>query len=156
MRQPRIVVHGDRALMSTLAELGRTFGGAALDASMRKGLTIVRNQAKTNLVANRSVHRPVLIKSFRTAKDAGRHRHQPRFRLGFVSGGRSIAHLVEFGTRPHYQPRRGVMHPGARPKPFVRPAFDTQGPRAMDMILKDLRTQIIRKAAALRARNMRR
>ena len=33
------------------------------------------------------------------------------------------AHLVEFGTDPHWQPKRGVMHPGARPFPFLTPAF---------------------------------
>lgn len=37
------------------------------------------------------------------------------------------AHLVEFGTDPHWQPKRGVMHPGARPFPFLTPAFhDTE------------------------------
>ena len=49
------------------------------------------------------------------------------------------AHLVEFGTRPHAlgsgaklarkngKPgthQRGVMHPGSRPSPFLRPALD--------------------------------
>lgn len=33
------------------------------------------------------------------------------------------AHLVEFGTAPHFQPGRGVMHPGAAPKPFLTPAY---------------------------------
>jgi hypothetical protein len=33
------------------------------------------------------------------------------------------AHLVEFGTAPHYQPGRGVMHPGTPPRPFLAPAF---------------------------------
>lgn len=33
------------------------------------------------------------------------------------------AHLVEFGTDPHWQPKRGIMHPGARPFPFLTPAF---------------------------------
>lgn len=38
----------------------------------------------------------------------------------------SVGHLVEFGTAPHWQPNRfgGTMHPGARPKPFMRPAYD--------------------------------
>jgi len=34
-----------------------------------------------------------------------------------------IAHLVEFGTDPHWQPRRMRMHPGAKPFPFLTPAF---------------------------------
>lgn len=38
----------------------------------------------------------------------------------------SVGHLVEFGTAPHWQPNRfgGTMHPGARAKPFMRPAYD--------------------------------
>lgn len=35
---------------------------------------------------------------------------------------RSIGHLVEYGTRPHEQPRRGILHPGATPRPFFRSA----------------------------------
>jgi HK97 gp10 family phage protein len=33
------------------------------------------------------------------------------------------AHLLEFGTAPHYQPGRGVVHPGSRPEPFLTPAY---------------------------------
>lgn len=33
------------------------------------------------------------------------------------------AHLDEFGTAPHYQPGRGVVHPGQRPTPFLTPAY---------------------------------
>lgn len=38
----------------------------------------------------------------------------------------SVGHLVEFGTAPHYQPNRngGQWHPGARPYPFMRPAYE--------------------------------
>lgn len=35
----------------------------------------------------------------------------------------SYAHLLEFGTAPHYQPGRGVTHPGSRPFPFLTPAY---------------------------------
>lgn len=56
---------------------------------------------------------------------------------------RSVAHLVEFGTRPHNISakfrgwlsflnifRKEVRHPGARPKPFMRPALDAQAAAA--------------------------
>ncbi|WP_147377676.1 HK97 gp10 family phage protein [Mesorhizobium waimense] len=33
------------------------------------------------------------------------------------------AHLIEFGTAPHYQPERGAVHPGTRPMPFLTPAY---------------------------------
>lgn len=56
---------------------------------------------------------------------------------------RSIAHLVEFGTHAHFIVARdggwmsfggifakSVAHPGARPKPFMRPALDSQASAA--------------------------
>lgn len=57
---------------------------------------------------------------------------------------RSIAHLVEFGTKAHNIAaqvggwlsfmgifRKEVAHPGARPKPFMRPALDGQAQAAV-------------------------
>lgn len=46
--------------------------------------------------------------------------------VAFKGRARGLAHLVEFGTAPHLQPRRRTMHPGAAPKPFIRPAFESQ------------------------------
>jgi HK97 gp10 family phage protein len=37
--------------------------------------------------------------------------------------GIKTAHFVEFGTDPHWQPRRRRMHPGAQPFPFLTPAY---------------------------------
>lgn len=57
-----------------------------------------------------------------------------------------IASWVEFGTKAHPIPKRGVVgtilsiggrffksvqHPGARPKPFLRPALDSQAQAAV-------------------------
>ena len=56
---------------------------------------------------------------------------------------RFIAHLVEFGTRAHNIAarkvwlsfggifRKEVAHPGARPRPFMRPALDGQAQAAV-------------------------
>lgn len=57
---------------------------------------------------------------------------------------RFVAHLVEFGTKPHNISARveswlsfggifakSVAHPGARPKPFMRPALDGQAQAAV-------------------------
>lgn len=43
--------------------------------------------------------------------------------VGASGKGIAKAHLVEFGTDPHYQPRRKVWHPGAKPFPYLTPAF---------------------------------
>lgn len=46
--------------------------------------------------------------------------------LGARRRARKIAHLLEFGTAPHFQPnfRGGFFHPGAKAKPFMTPAFE--------------------------------
>lgn len=47
--------------------------------------------------------------------------------MSFSRRARKLAHLVEFGTAPHYQPnfKGGWQHPGSRAKPFARPAFES-------------------------------
>jgi hypothetical protein len=63
--------------------------------------------------------------------------------VSFVRRARKIAHLVEFGTAPHEQPRRGIMHPGARPKPFFRPAFEGNKGVALSRLGSGLRSLLI-------------
>lgn len=68
------------------------------------------------------------------------------------------ARFVEFGTAAHYIRAksakgltlngavfRGVMHPGARPKPFMRPAFDTQHVRAVEAAREYIRGRLASK-----------
>lgn len=57
------------------------------------------------------------------------------------------AHLVEKGTRP----RAG--HPGSKPKPFLRPAFDSNKSRALDAAAevfgRELQAEIEKQSARL-------
>ena len=53
--------------------------------------------------------------------------------VAFTKRARKIAHLVEFGTAPHDQPRRGIRHPGARPNPFFRRAFEAKKQTVLDI-----------------------
>ena len=161
MARPVMNIRGERELRAALLELGRTFGGPALDASMRKGMTVFRKSARANLLINRSLGaftppQRRLISNLFTEKAKGRKRSNPKFYLGGRNRGKKIAHLVEFGTAPHFQPKRNRMHPGARARPFMRPAFDSNGDQVLDFIMKDLRGQVIKQAARLRARNKRR
>ncbi len=49
---------------------------------------------------------------------------------------RNYAHLVEYGTRAHFLGSSSStghkMHPGARPKPFLRPAWDAKREAAVN------------------------
>lgn len=48
------------------------------------------------------------------------------FWISLANRARLIGHLVEFGTAPHFQPRRNRMHPGARPFPFFTPGYESE------------------------------
>ena len=45
-------------------------------------------------------------------------------------------HLVEFGTKPHRV--RNFQHPGSRKQPVMRPAVDTKGDQAVDVMVSEL------------------
>lgn len=71
---------------------------------------------------------------------------------------RSYAHFVEHGTRPHAVGKgsiarqwkrstrevvqKGGMHPGARPRPFMRPAFEAKKFEAFQQIVKVFRREL--------------
>lgn len=63
------------------------------------------------------------------------------------------AHLVEFGTRPHWIPiakdrsgKKGWQHPGSQKHPFMRPAFDAKAPSVLSRVQSDL-IKAVEKAA---------
>ncbi len=65
---------------------------------------------------------------------------------------RSTAHLVEFGTKPHAYKKRAGMHPGARAKPFMRPAMDAKGAAAIAKFGEVVGAEIDKEAAKLAAK----
>lgn len=60
-----------------------------------------------------------------------------------TKGGADVyyANWVEYGTRPHMNGARG-HHPGARPKPFMRPALDTEAQRAVIAVGNYMRNRL--------------
>lgn len=78
--------------------------------------------AKRNLKAQGSYKRGVLYRSMRIRKLKS-STSVSNWVVAATGRGIGIAHLVEGGTRPHWQPKRGVMHPGAKAYPFLEPAF---------------------------------
>lgn len=57
-------------------------------------------------------------------------------------------HLVEFGTKPHKIKigKITINHPGAKKQPFMRPAFDAQGDKSVDVITTQLRDAVEKEA----------
>jgi len=81
-----------------------------------------------------------------------------RFSIG-TSKKAKHAHLVELGTDAHYiptprgspftgpGPNSGINHPGSRPYPFLRPAFNEGRSQALRNVAKNLQRVIKREAA---------
>lgn len=76
---------------------------------------------------------------------------------------RSYAHFPEFGTRPHrvgkisMEPgaeRSGGEHPGSRPQPFMRPAFDTKADEALRTVRLVIARELERELVKLRTQRM--
>lgn len=108
----------------------------------RKALQPMLRDAKANLRKNRSYHRGVLFRSMKIrALKAGTAMAQ--WVIAPTGRGVGIAHLVEAGTRAHWQPKRGVMHPGARPFPFLEPAFFANDDVAVAIMAKELGAGLI-------------
>lgn len=113
---------------------------------------IERNVLRGSLRAGMNVVKPVAQSSIHSVSGALAKglKVGTRARGGTVTANlratgphRYIAHLVEFGTRPHRIAAKGkslffggvfaksVDHPGARAKPFLRPALDGQAQAAV-------------------------
>jgi HK97 gp10 family phage protein len=76
------------------------------------------------------------------------------------------AHLVEFGTAPHTIIakrakalavgsgfRRRVNHPGTSPRPFMRPAFDSQVGNAKRKMVSEFKIGLAREAKRVRSKS---
>lgn len=117
-----------------------------VSAASRKALTPMLRKTKANLKAQGSYHRGVLSRSMRIRKLKS-STSVSNWVIAATGRGIGIAHLVEGGTRPHWQPKRGVMHPGAKAKPFLEPAFFDHDDDAVRIMAMELGAGMVRYAA---------
>jgi HK97 gp10 family phage protein len=134
----------DRELQQQLKKLDRSVGIEVLKKAARAGARPILNEAKARV--------PV---------DSGELRGSLglRQKTGYAWVDVSVvaraphAHLVEFGTAPHrvgkgsdsrklFGKKRGRLHPGAKPQPFMRPAFDNKAAEAVAKVGEVLRRKI--------------
>lgn len=57
------------------------------------------------------------------------------------------AHLIEAGVRPHWQPKRGILHPGHQAWPFLEPAFFAHDDDVIRIMAKEFGAELIRYAS---------
>jgi len=145
-------VRGDKELARAFRSLAAAVTPAVRKKARQKGLRVVQMDAKDRLALNDSVETRALL-----SKIAVDESGKANTSLVGVKRGRTgrmnrmparYAHLVEFGTAPHFQPNRfgGIMHPGARPKPFMRPAFEENRAEIPKAYFQEIWTAIATKA----------
>lgn len=124
-------VRGAKGVSAGLKDLSRNVTQPIGTAS-RFALQPVLADARANVRATPfDESTGALAASLTIKKDPASRVVSQTYRVGpqadFEKNGRrpsKYAHLIEFGTAPHYQPKRGVTHPGSRAMPFLEPAYD--------------------------------
>lgn len=151
-----VQIMGLTKLRDNLQKIGRIAEHEAAIAMTRSGANLFKKAAQEKV----PVKSGTLKKSI-SVKQISKGPHilyvvTTRKKLADKYRGRH-AHLVEFGTRMHYEPRSSkrsgkkkkvmfikesgeffwnVIHPGAKPHPFMRPAFDENAGKAIDRMAK--------------------
>ncbi len=143
-----MTLSGDRELAKMFATATDRELVKALRAGLVRGGAVVRKAMRQRAPVETGTLRRSL------GQKAGRGRARQYVVIGprrqfFERGRRPVkyAHLVEGGTRPHrYKTRKG-QHPGARAKPFMRPAFEASRHQAL-LILRQAAASALSKMKA--------
>lgn len=150
-------VTGYRETARALKQLARLQERPIGDAS-RFSLQPVLRDAKANLGSTTPINyagKPGGVQFGGLKKSLGIRKvkkvqgQQVKYHVTPTGRGVGKAHLVEFGTEPHFQPKRNVMHPGARPFPFLTPAFEQNSTKVIDRFGKAYGPALERQASRL-------
>jgi len=140
-------IHGAMELDAKLAALGRKVGKRIARRAIRVPAERVRNRAKLNLARVTTERTGELDRSiglkFIERKGVATYIVGPRISGGFKG---FHGHLIEFGTRPRVQGLFGRYVGAVKPRPFLRPAFDSLRESNLVLMRKILREGIEREA----------
>lgn len=143
------VITGGRELDAFMQQLSIKVERNILRAALRAGANVIKETAKSNV--------PVKTGALRKSLQVTTGSKGSTVTARLKASGKVAPHavLVEFGTRPHkIKPRRAggltvgghvvaeVDHPGSRPKPFLRPAFDGKSGAAIAAVGAKIRERL--------------
>ncbi len=146
-----VEIKGLAELHKTLQDLPAKIERNVLRGGLRAGAKVMEVAAKAQVPVKHGDLRQSIRVSMRVSSKTGTVRAQVK------AGDKKAwyAHLVEFGTARHWiKPKNrkslfiaGLMkeivdHPGARAKPFMRPAFDGKWRQAIDAMADYIRTRL--------------
>lgn len=148
-----VEVKGLADLHKALQELPANIERNVLRGALRSGGQIIRDEAQRLVPVDKGDLRNSIRVSMRVRSKAG------WVNANIKAGDKKAwyAHLLEFGTARHWiKPknrkslflaglfREVVDHPGAKPKPFMRPAFDGKARAAIQAMADYIRARLPR------------
>lgn len=144
-------VSGFKGLKRNSRTLAQNLSRPVNEAS-REALAPILADAKANLRANGSYITGTLYKGMVIRL---KNKKRGRNTMVVAASGKAIgeAHLVEFGTEPHWQPKRGQMHPGAEAKPFLEPAYVKNEKKAVQIFGEEVGPAIERQVNRMSKRD---
>lgn len=155
-------VSGDDEVVRALMELAKGPTVGEIDRSAIASLKPMEKAAKARVRANRNYDgkypgfpQPDPGRDFVdrgiVSRRIGGSKVKREYRMGARGRARRVLHLLEFGTAPHWQEnfRGGFMHPGARPKPAMVPAYEEGKGDIPELFGRELWLYIHAKAVAL-------
>lgn len=143
------MIRGGLELDALLKTLAPKIEKNIMRAALRAGAVVVRTEAKSNV----PIDEGPLKKSIRISTKARRG----TLTASVKAGGKLAPHalLAEFGTAAHkILPKKalallvggavvgGIDHPGARPKPFMRPSLDAASGAAVQAVADKIRERL--------------
>lgn len=165
----QVEISGLKELDDLLKELPAVIEGRVMRGALRKGQQILSEAVKSTLRQNGSFDTGALERSIKV-RFRKKHEKWGWIRTYVIAGDKDAyyAHIVEFGSASFYTgkgktvgkpyvisakkakylliaggtPVKSVIHPGAKPKPFMRPAFDLYSGAAIDAVVNYLQQRI--------------
>jgi HK97 gp10 family phage protein len=140
---------GGAELARMLATLPAKIEQNIMRSALRAGAAVIRAEAKTTA--------PVLSGALKKSIRISGKAKKGQITVSVKMGGKTAphAHLVEFGTRAHkIAPNAaqalaiggalvgGADHPGAKPSPFFRAAFDAKSAEAIAAVADQIRKRL--------------
>ncbi|RWB65656.1 HK97 gp10 family phage protein [Mesorhizobium sp.] len=154
-----MAIRGNKEAARAIRELAK-YVTVPIGASSRFALQPTLKQARSNVTELGLKDSTGALRASLTIKPKRRtSKVNPTYQVGpnaaYQRGERrpvKYAHLIELGTAPHYQPERGVTHPGSPAQPFLEPAYLATRDQVVDRFGKKIGPEIEKRATKLAAK----
>ena len=135
-RNGEFTITGADDIEKILSKMPYQLARRSMLSAFRKGAGMVRDDAKTRVpVDSGRLKKDIAL---RVPPRALRKTKETVLVLGVKKPSSRRAHLTEFGTGPRYQESTGRYTGSSPAKPFLRPALDSKGQRAAQIITDTL------------------